>query len=107
MLRVTEYNESKRITIVSLNWLGIKAMGKLCSYDTAWEISRYFPGKLNSEQCLLMPMLKWDMCRFRVPYSGKIWQEKILANLAIMCGFTKILLTISLNTECVVDAVHQ
>ena len=42
-----------------------------------------------------------------IPYSGKFWQEKILANLASMHGFAKILFAIFINTESAVDAVHR
>ena len=45
--------------------------------------------------------------RTSILYSGKFWREKILANLASMHGFAKILLAIFLNTESVEDTVHE
>ena len=61
-------------------------------------------------QTLLFPSLSTvthHHSNMYIPYSGKFWQEKILANLASMHGFAKILFAIFINTESAVDAVHR
>ena len=59
-LYVAQYNESK--CIVSLNWLGIKVIGKLLSHDTAQAIC-----ELNPEWCLCTPTLKWYISVLQLP----------------------------------------
>ena len=51
-LYVAQYNKSKRID--SLNWLGIKVIGKPLSHDIARAIC-----ELNTERRLRTPTLKW------------------------------------------------
>ena len=61
----------------------------------------------HSGAFMLLKVQPEDLKLLDILYSGKFWQEKILANLASMHGFAKILFAIFINTESAVDAVHR